>query len=121
MRTYGRVKNAETGQLEWVVVQTDPATGDNSAVYLTALCQVLQGVRGESPFWSNYGIPAVLAVVQQQFPDFYVALTQQQFAPYFASLVISRLPGSSPVYQVSVVTFRGQQLSATIVPVPLPT
>ena len=48
----------------------------------------------------------------QIFPDYYVQQTQQQFAPYFASLVISKVPGiTSPVYNVNLVTHQGARVS----------
>lgn len=100
MRTYGRLTNSD-GSKSWIEVDTD-ANGFNDNVYLTTLCQTLKLNLGESPFYSNYGIPAQQSVIQQVFPDFYVALTQQQFAPYFASLIIQRVQASfPPVYNVT--------------------
>lgn len=113
MRTYGRVTNA-SGGLTWVEVSTD-ANGFNDQVYLTALAQVLKLNLGESPFYANYGIPAQQTVVTQVFPDYYAMMTQSQFAPLFASLVISRVPGSNPpVYNITAVTHSGSILDATI-------
>lgn len=102
MRVYGRVQNPypPSGVQEsdlvtapnpytWVVVETD-ASGDDDYVYITALVQVLLLNLGESPFYSNFGIPAKDAVRQQVPPDYYVALTQKYFSQFFASLIISR-------------------------------
>lgn len=112
-RIWGRVY-AEDGTYQWVPVVTDPITGDNTAVRVTQLIQVLKMDRGESPFFANYGIPARLSVVQQIFPDVYVFQTQAQFAPFFASLIISRLPSSTPTYLVNITTFAGEKLSMQV-------
>ena len=102
MRAWGRVNGV------WKEVTTTP-DGDNSLVYITNLIQVLRLNRNESPFYADWGIPSQVAVIQQIFPDIYVALTQQQFAPRFVSLIISRLPapGADPVYQVALTTTKG--------------
>lgn len=115
MRTYGRVTNAQTGQLTWVEVDTD-ANGQNDEVYLTTLCQVLLLNLNESPFYATYGIPQVPSVQQQVWPDYYVALTQQNFAPFFASLTIERDPTQklTPTYTVTVVTNQGAVLTAQV-------
>ncbi len=113
MRTWGRVYD-EDGSYQWVAVTTD-ANGYNDNVYLTDLCQVLKLNLGESPFYANYGIPAQQTVVTQVFPDFYAMTTQQQFAPYFASLAITRVNGSfPPVYNIQAVAHSGAQLNATV-------
>jgi hypothetical protein len=113
MRTYGRITNAE-GNLQWVEVTTD-ANGYNDNVYLTALAQVLKLNLGESPFYANYGIPQYQSVLTQVFPDYYAMMTQKQFAPYFASLVIARVPGSNPpTYNVNAVTHNGAIITTTI-------
>jgi hypothetical protein len=113
MRTFGRVYN-DDGTYTWVEVDTD-INGHNDAVYATTLCQCLQLVLGESPFYANYGIPAQQSVVQQVFPDYNMHLTQQQFAPYFANLQITRQPnqvgtGRTPVYLVNIITSSGAKL-----------
>jgi hypothetical protein len=113
LRTYGRITNPD-GSLSWVEVDTD-ASGNNDLVYLTTLCQVLLLNLGESPFWSTYGIPAYQSVAQQVAPDYYVALTQQRFAPYFASLIITKVQDTpTPQYQVNVLTHSGVSLSAQV-------
>lgn len=110
MRTYGRIAN-EDGTKTWVVVQTD-ANGFQDNVYLTTLAQCLKLNLGESPMYANFGIPAYQTVVTQTFPDYYVMQTQTQFAPYFASLTITRVQGSfPPVYQVNAVCHNGAILS----------
>ena len=78
MRTFGRVyalnkdgsrqKPQPPGYPYWQQVSTD-ANGYNDAVQLTTLCQVLQLNLGESPFYANFGIPAVPTIVQQVQPD----------------------------------------------------
>lgn len=97
----------------WQEVDTDE-NGNNDAVWLTTLVQVLKLNLNESPFFASYGIPAYESVVQQVFPDYYVSLTQQLFAPYFASLLITRQPDPTPTYVVNVVTNQGVKVSASI-------
>lgn len=116
MRTWGRVY-AQDGTPSWVEVTTDPS-GFDDGVWLLTLIQCLKLNLGESPFYANYGIPAKPAVVQQVFPDFYVALTQQQFAPRFANLSIAKQNLPTPTYRVNVTTHQGYKLDATV---PLPT
>jgi hypothetical protein len=98
----------------WVEVQTD-ANGFDDWVWFTTLCQVLKLNLGESPFYAQYGLPAKQSIVQQVFPDFYVARTQQQFAQYFASVSITKQPSATPTYTVNVTTNRGVAMSATVV------
>lgn len=113
MRTYGRLPPDETGYRQWVEVQTQP-DGANDYVYITTLTQCLQLILGESPFFANYGIPAEISVIQQIFPDFYVTQTQQQFAPYFASLIITKMPDPTPTYLVNIVTNYGTRVQQEI-------
>lgn len=108
MRTYGRVNQVGGKGGQWTVVETD-ANGFNDAVWLTTLIQCLKLNLGESPFYADYGLPAHQAVIQQVFPDYYVALTQKQFAQYFASLIISKQPGRTPTYQANVTTQQGSK------------
>lgn len=108
MRTWGR--NADG---TWAEVVTD-VNGDNDAVYLTTLIQVLKLNPGESPFFANYGVPAQASVVSQIFPDFYTNRTQQQFSPYFASLAITRSQDNPPTYEVQLVTNTGAKISAQV-------
>lgn len=112
MRTYGRITQPD-GTKKWVVVQTEP-NGDNSRVRLTTLLQVLKGQPNESPFYSQYGIAAQAAVMQQVIPDFYSARAQAQFAQYFAALTIAKLSASPPTYRVNAVTFAGVTLQADV-------
>ena len=114
MRVYGRIANPN-GSKTWIEVSTDPKTGSNAWVYVTALCQVLQGVLGESPFYAQYGIPAQQSIIQQIAPDLYVQRIQQQFAQYFANLSISRDPlAKNPTYNVSATLLDGSPLSVTV-------
>lgn len=116
MRTYGRITNAD-GSRTWTVVETD-ANGNNDLVYLTTLCQVLLLNLGESPFYATYGLPAQQSILQQVLPDLYVALTQQIFAPYFASLLITKTATVPvPTYTVNVTTHSGVKAVAQIGPV----
>jgi hypothetical protein len=112
MRTYGRVYDAD-GKPTWVQVTTD-ANGFDDWVWLTTLIQNFKLNLGESPFYANRGIPAKPAVVQQVFPDYYVALTQQFFSPRFASLVIAKQQSATPTYRVNVTTHQGVKAEADI-------
>lgn len=112
MRTYGRITLPD-GSRQWQEVTTD-ANGNNDLVWLTTLTQVLQLNLGESPFYATYGIPAQQSVIQQIFPDYYVALTQQLFSQYFASLIITKQPGSTPTYNITVVTHQGVTINASV-------
>jgi hypothetical protein len=122
LRTYGRIvpNPLFPDQKQWVVVTTD-ARGFNDDVWLTTLIQVIKLNLGESPFYSNYGIPAHPSVVMQIAPDFYMTRTQQQFAQYFLSLMISKGPDApdelgipSPSYNVRVVFQWGSTLSTNV-------
>lgn len=112
MRTYGRVDDG-SGNLVWAEVETQE-DGSNDYVYITTLCQCLLLILGESPFYANHGIPSEQAIIQQIFPDFYVNQTQQQFAPYFASLIITKMPEPNPTYRVNVVTNYGTRVQTEI-------
>lgn len=118
MRTYGRRINLD-GSKTWVEVQTDTA-GHDDYVWITTLLQTIQLTPNESPFFANYGIPVQQSIVTQTYPDFYVALTQSQFAPYFASLSINRVPQSLTAnpplveYDIKLVTNQGTVFNATI-------
>ncbi len=113
LRTYGRIKNND-GSTSWVEVTTD-AQGNNDSVWLTTLIQCLKLFLGESPFNANYGIPAQRSVVTQIFPDFYVDQTQRQFSKYFASLIISKVIGTTtPTYDVNLVTNQGVKIVTQI-------
>ena len=107
MRTWGRVGGV------WQEVSTE-ADGNNDAVYLTTLIQVLNLNPGESPFFANYGVPAQASVISQIFPDFYTNRTQQQFSPYFASLAITRSQDDPPTYKVQIVTNSGAHISGVV-------
>jgi hypothetical protein len=100
MRTYGRINQVNGIGGQWVEIDTD-ANGFNDNCFLTTLCQSIKLNLGESPFFSSVGIPQVPSIVQQIFPDFYVANLQSLYATSFASLIITRVQGSfPPVYNV---------------------
>lgn len=110
MRTYGRLPDKS-----WVEVSTDPATGDNSWIMITTLCQVLLLNLGESPFYSQFGLPDQQSVIQQILPDYYVSRVQQQFSRYFASLLIVRdTTKATPTYNASVTLLSGATASVTV-------
>ncbi len=112
MRTYGRVTQPD-GTQKWVVVEAEE-NGNFEYGYITTLIQVLKLSQGESPFYSNYGIPAQRAVIQQVFPDFYVNLIQQQFASFFASLQITKKNSATPTYEINILTTNGTPFRAEI-------
>lgn len=105
---------AQSSGMQWVQVDTD-SNGYNDLVWLTTLIQTLKLNLNESPFYATYGIPAQQSVVQQVFPDYYVALTQQAFSQYFASLLISKQSGTTtPTYLVNVTTHQGVKINANV-------
>ena len=109
MRVYGR--DSQTGT--WMEVTTD-SNGFNDYVYVTALIQCLKLNLNESPFWANWGIPAQQSVVQQIFPDYYVALIQQRYSVYFASLAIQKVNSLTPTYRINIVTNQGATVQLSI-------
>ena len=121
MRSYGRVRDPSTGKfvpdpvtgMLWRVVETD-ANGFSDNVWLTTLCQVLELNLGESPFYAQYGIPAVPTIVQQVQPDFYLVRTQAQFAQYFAALLLTKVASDPPTYQVNVTTNQGAKIITAV-------
>jgi hypothetical protein len=116
MRTYGRLGGNPNGVGgTWTVVETD-ANGFNDNIYITTLCQTLLLNRGESPTFSNYGIPAQQSVIQQIPPDYFVAQTQQQFSSFFAALTIQRVsqPLQTPYYSARAVCYGGAILEAQV-------
>lgn len=108
MRTFARIYNQQ-GTARWVLVQTD-AQGFDDYVWATTLIQCFKLNINESPFYSNYGLPSVQAVLQQIAPDSYMANLQALFAPYFASLIISRQAASPPTYRANLTFQNGVQL-----------
>lgn len=112
MRTYGRVTNPD-GSKSWVQVNPAP-NGDNDYIYLTTLIQTLKLNLGESPFYSNYGIPAAQSVMSQILPTYYTLQTQTQFSPFFSSLIISLLQSNPPIYMVNVVLNSGVPLEVQV-------
>lgn len=113
MRNYARLP-VKGGGYRWAVVSTD-ANGFNDLVYLSNLIQVLQLELGESPFFANVGIPAQESILQQVWPDFYVAQVQQQFAQYFVSLTISKQSGTNtPTYNIFVITHSGANINFAV-------
>lgn len=110
IRTWGRIYTTDPvlGQVPgpWQVVETD-SSGFNDRVMITTLAQVLKLQVGESPFYGDWGIPAEQAVIQQLFPDYYVALTQQRFSQFFLSLTVTREQSPTPTYDIRVITNQG--------------
>jgi hypothetical protein len=103
MRVYGRIAGV------WQIVTTD-ANGYNDNVNCTWLWQCLKLDQGESPFYSDWGIPARRSVMTQVFPDYYVNLMQQRFTQYFASLQIIKQQSTTPTYNITVITQQGSTL-----------
>jgi hypothetical protein len=118
MRTYGRVTDPDNGTVWWVEVGPDK-NGYNDSIYLTALCQTLKLNLGESPFYGDWGIPAFPSVRTQVPPDYYVALTQKRYAPYFLSVGVVKLPVTFPplpTYNISVIFQSGATDSINVIP-----
>lgn len=108
MRTYGRIQSGPQAGI-WVEI-TDP-----DYVNLATLAQVLRLQQGESPFYANYGIPALQSVISQIAPDAAVARTQSQFAQFFASLSVTRvLAAADPTYNIRAVFPNGSLVNANI-------
>lgn len=113
MRIWGR-QYSEDGTYQWVAVTTQ-ANSLNDACYVTALAQYLRLNMGESPLYANAGIPQIQTIATQTIPDFYMYRAQQQYAQYFASLTITRTPGTiPPQYNVRAVTHSGAIISQNI-------
>ena len=96
----------------WVEVDTDE-NGNNDAVWLTTLIQVLKLNYGESPLYGNFGIPANASVLNQIVPDYYATLVQQQFSQYFVTLNLSRqalTTSPTPTYDVAITANPGSIL-----------
>jgi hypothetical protein len=118
-RNWGRTAPDEFGNQTWVEIVPDPQTGLLDLIYFAALAQTLRLNLNESPFYSNFGLPAQQSVLTQIPPDFYVQRTQAAYAPYFASLIISRAPPSNPpsptpVYNAQAVVHSGLVLTASV-------
>jgi hypothetical protein len=122
MRVYGRIVPdiLYPNKKRWVEVTTDE-NGFNDMVYLTNMIQVIKLNLHESPFWSDWGIPAHTSVMTQIAPDFYMNLIQQRFAQYFMLLMLTNLPNRvdedgrpAPAYQYNVVTQYGAVLTNVI-------
>lgn len=114
MRTWGRVpvSGGDPADYVWIEVDTD-ANGNNDAVWLTTLIQVLKLNYGESPIYGNYGIPGYASVMNQIVPDYYATLAQQQFSQYFVTLNLARrtlTDSPSPTYDVSITANPGSIL-----------
>jgi hypothetical protein len=96
----------------WIEVDTD-ANGNNDAVWLTTLIQVLKLNYGESPIYGDHGIPAYSSVLNQIVPDYYATLAQQQFAQFFVILNLSRqalTASAAPTYDVAITANPGSIL-----------
>jgi hypothetical protein len=124
MRSWGRIwalnpdgsqqSPQPAGYPYWQEVSTDPTTGDNSAVWLTTLCQCLLLNLNESPFNASLGLPAAITVLTQVQPDYYVSRIQAYFAQYFASLLVSKVQSNPPVYNVAVTTLQGARIIVSV-------
>lgn len=111
MRTWGR--QTINGVKTWVEISTD-ANGNNDYVWLETLIQCIKLNLGESPFWSNYGIPVQQSIVTQVIPDYYMLLLQEQFSQYFAKLSIVRTGSNPPLYEISAMTNNGVIIPAVV-------
>jgi hypothetical protein len=112
MRTYGRITQPD-GSLQWVQVSTD-ANGYDDNCWITTLIQCIKLNLNECPFNANYGIPAQQSVLTQIFPDFYMFQLQSLFQNRFASLIITKLPSSTPTYNIALTTHQGSTISMEI-------
>jgi hypothetical protein len=108
MRTYGRIAGADGTLGRWVEVT------DIDQVNITTLIQNLKLNLGESPFYSNNGIPAQRSVIQQIFPDYYVTKIQSEFAQYFSTLQITKRPTTTPTYDILATLINGAILTTQV-------
>ena len=118
MKVWGRVFNTDGTAYVWTPIYTD-STGQNDDVYLTALCQIIQLVQGESPFYKSAGIPSMDAVHSQVAPDVAVSAIQRQYSRYFVNLSIVRSTQiinlhPTPVYGLTAITHDGSILTARV-------
>ena len=97
---------------QWQAVET-AANGDNSAVMVTVLCQVLLLNLGEDPFFADWGVPQYASVMTQIFPDFYVYQTQSRFTQYFLSLSVQKVHSPTPTYNIGLVTKAGAPIEVS--------
>lgn len=111
-RVWGRVY-AEDGTYTWVPV-TPAANGDQSALNLTWLIQVLLLNKGESPLNADWGIAGQQDVQTQTQPDNDVALTQQRFSQYFASLQVGKVSANPPTYNISAIGLSGAVYNTSV-------
>jgi hypothetical protein len=104
VRSYGRNANGQ-----WVEIT------DTGYIWLATLAQCLRLQEGESPYFANYGLPARESVMSQIAPDAGIAKTQRQFAPYFSSLVVSRVAGAPvPTYNITAVFLNGEVIQSSV-------
>jgi hypothetical protein len=109
------------------MVTTDQ-NGQDDLVWAVTLAQCFYLSPGESPFFAQYGIPAVQSVLSQVPPDFYVSRMQSLFSSHFASLIVSRLPNQPstlkeapvPTYRVGIVSHQGSIWPQITVPTSIP-
>ena len=105
MRTYG----IDPYTNKWVEID------QTAYIWLATLAQTLRLNENESPFYSNYGIPALHSVQTQIAPDIAVHRTQQQYAPYFASLSVTRQQNvTNPTYNISAIFQNGTTISSVV-------
>jgi len=104
MRTYGK---DDTGQ--WVEVT------ETGYVWLATLAQTLRLNENESPFYSNYGIPAHQSIMTQIAPDAAINRTQSQYSPYFANLSVTKVPNTTtPTYNISAIFQNGTTIQSQV-------
>ena len=115
MRVWGRVYNAD-GSYTWQAAETD-SSGNNDLPASTWFIQCCKLSTNESPFFGDWGLPAQQSLIQQVAPDLSMSIMQQRFSPYFASLLVAKNSGSTPSYNVTIITHQGVKLNASV---PLP-
>ena len=103
MRTWGRNANGD-----WIKIT------ETNYIWLATLAQTLRLQQGESPFYANYGIPAHDSVMSQIAPDAAMARTQSQFAPYFATLTITKETTTAPTYNISAMFKNGTVIQSVV-------
>lgn len=106
MRVWTRVMGSD-GKRTWQPVDNDQG---NIAWLQNALLLQL----GESPFWTDWGLPVSKTLVSQIWPDYYLNMTQQRFRDVFPTLQVTRqrVDGQSdPVYSIRAILSDGTAYS----------
>lgn len=129
MRTYG----LDTKTNKWTLLTEKPFSGDRlfeqkwdlsqgevvivdaGYIWLATLAQTLRLNTNESPFYSDYGIPAHTSVMTQIAPNVAILNIQQKFSQYFQSLSIYLQANAvQPTYNITAVFLNGTTIQTVV-------